>query len=203
MNLATSSVRPVLFVLTGFLALVAGSANAQKIETVEKVVGVFVGAATAGQAISYAKSHLDGDLGSPDTFGFAYGAYGAIEYKKYAGEVGYIGRTDQLLGATRKTNITRHILYVAGLLDLPFEYKKKPKITTFAKGGLARWSAKSSDPSVFPLHASGIDPLVGIGAKIQLKKKIDIRAEALMVLATPSGLSDRQQYFLLSGQYSW
>ena len=150
MNFQLSSVRPVLFALLGSLFLSAGSAHAQKIERVEKVLGVFLGAATAGQAVSYAKSQLAGDVGSPDTFGVAYGAYGAIEYKKYAGEVGYIGRTDQSFGSPRRADITRHVLYVAGLLDLPFEYKKKPKITTFAKAGVARWSAKSSDLSVFP-----------------------------------------------------
>ena len=203
MRSAFSYLPRLLFVLLASFFLAPGSAYAQKIERVEKVLGVFIGVGTASQAVSYAKSSSGLDIGSPDTFGFAYGAYGAIEYKKYAGELGYIGRTDQTLGTTRQADISRHVLYIAASLDLPIEYNKKPKITTFAKGGIASWSAKSSDPAVLALDATGIDPLVGIGAKIKLKKKIDIRAEMLMVLATPDGVSDRQQYFLLSGQYSW
>lgn len=203
MKLPMASVRQLFAVLVASVGFAVGNAEAQKIERVEKVLGVLVGAATAGQAVSYAKSSLGADVGDPDTFGAAYGAYGAIEYKKYAGEAGFIGRTEQSVGTNRGATLRRHVFYVAGLLDLPFEYKKKPEITTFVKGGVARWSVKSSDRSALPIEGSGFDPLFGIGAKVKLKKKIDVRAEALMVFATPGGVSDRQQYFLLSGQYSW
>ena len=182
------------------LLVVAAAAHGQKIEKVEKAVGVFLGATTAGQAAEYAETHAGAVFSDPDTFGLAYGAYGNIEYKGYAGEVGVLLRTDQEIGTTE---VKRNLFYVAAMLDLPLKYTKKPKVTTFVKLGLARWSVESTDLSVLPYDDHGVDPLVGLGAKIQVSKKIDVRTEAVSVFATPQAASDRQYYFLLSGQYSW
>ena len=194
---------PLALVLLG-LAVLSPGAWAQKIEKPKKMVGIYVGAATAAEALDYAENRSRVALRDPSDFGLAYGGYAAMKYKGYAGEAGLLLRSDQELESDASTTtIERQVIYAAALFDLPPEYTKKPKITTFAKGGVAWWHTKSSDTLVFPVSESGFDPLVGVGANVQLGKKIAVRLEYMQVLATADGLSDRQGYYLLSGQYSW
>ena len=179
-------------------------ARAQKIEKPVVYAGFgsgIVGGNDMASLSGVLRGSIDVDKDDPGT---AWTAFGGARIKGYAVETGYLGRTHEefsLLrsdGSAEDVVIKRRAFYVAGAADIKLDLKKPAflkKLVPYAKAGIAWWRVDISGDDV----TEGWDPLAGLGVSFKLSKKLDVRAEALMVLADDDRISDDQHYFLLSG----
>ena len=181
-------------------------ALAQKIEKPVVYAGFgsgIVGGSDMASLSGVLRGSSDVDKDGPGT---AWTAFGGAKIKGYAVETGYLGRTHEEFSlrsdesATEGVVIKRRAFYVAGAADIKLDLKKPAflkKLVPYAKAGIAWWRVDISGDDVDVTE--GWDPLVGLGASFRLSKKIDVRVEALIVLADDDRISDDQHYFLLSG----
>ena len=190
------------FALLGASPLMA---RAQKIENPVVYAGFGSGIVGGNDMASLSGVlHDSGDV-DKDGPGTAWTAFGGVKFKGYAVETGYLGRTHEEFGlhsgsAVDDVVIKRRAFYVTGAADIKFDLKKPAflkKLVPYAKAGIAWWRVDISGDDVDVTE--GWDPLVGLGASFRLSKKIDVRVEALIVLADDDRISDDQHYFLLSG----
>ena len=180
------------------------TARAQKIETPIVYAGLgsgIVGGSDMASLSGVLRGSSDVDKDGPGT---AWTAFGGVKFKGYAVETGYLGRTHEEFSlrsdgsAMEDVVIKRRAFFVAGAADIKLDLKKPAflkKLVPYAKAGIAWWRIDISGDDV----TEGWDPLVGLGASFKLSKKLDVRAEVLMVLADDDRISDDQHYYLLSG----
>lgn len=193
-------------VMTAATALGAGEAAAQKIEKAKVFVGGSVGVSIGADRADFAERTMSDATAGSDGVVSAFGAFTGVEFKGFAGELGYVKMGDQEIEITptrtgdpeRTATVAREVLFVTMSSELPWKAQKGIKIATNAKAGLAKWQSKSSLGDL-----SGLSLIAGLNATLKVNKRVDVRADALVLPASDSGQSDQQMIFLVSVSYDF
>ena len=77
-------------------------------------------------------------------------------------------------------------------MSCPWKAQNGIKVATNVKAGLAKWGSESSIGDL-----SGLSLIAGLNATLKVSKRIDLRADALVLPASDEGQSDQQVIFLL------
>ena len=182
------------------MTLGSGATAAQKIEKPKVYVGGSAGLSVGSQRADFvAGSRRDATVAG-DSYVSALGVFAGAEFKGLAGEIGYVKMGDQDIeitpnrtgSATETFAVARDVLFMTMSHELPWKVQKRIKLATAVKGGIARWTSESNEGDL-----SGWDLIVGLSATVKVNRRIDLRADALVLPASDKGQSDQQVMFLL------
>ena len=188
------------------MALGAGEAAAQKIEKPKVYVGGSAGLSVGSDRADFVeRTRRDATAGS-DSYVSAFGVFAGVEFKGLAGELGYVKMGDQDIeitpngagNAKETVTVSRDMLFVTMSHELPWKSQKGIKVATNVKVGLAKWGSESDIGDL-----SGVDLITGLNATVKVGKRIDLRADALLLPASDEGQSDHQVIFLLGLTYDF
>ena len=188
------------------ISLGTGEAAAQKIEKPKVYVGGSAGVSIGSDRADFVEATRRDATTGGDGYISALAVFAGVEHKGLAGELAFVALGDQDIeirpsgagSAAETVTVSRDLLFATMSHELPWKSQKGIKVATNVKAGLAIWGSESDIGDL-----SGVDLIVGLNATVKMGKRIDLRADALLLPASDMGQSDQQVLLLLGLTYDF